>query len=93
MFVVIWNGYEIVCFDDIVIVEGNYYFFVDSVDLLLLEDSVMYLNCLWKGVVSYKMLVVDGKCNVDVVWYYLELKFVVVEIKGWYVFWKGVMVG
>jgi uncharacterized protein (DUF427 family) len=88
-----WNGYEIARSDDTVIVEGNHYFPADSVDPALLEDSTTHSHCPWKGVASYKTLVVDGKRNVDAVWYYPEPMPAAAEIKGRYAFWKGVTVG
>ncbi len=59
----------------------------------MLEDSATTSNCPWKGVASYKTLVVDGKRNVDAVWYYPDPKSAAAEIKGRYAFWKGVTVG
>ena len=41
---------------------------------------------------SYKTLVVDGKRNVDAVWYYPDPKSAAAEIKDRYAFWKGVTV-
>ncbi|KQM46705.1 hypothetical protein ASE69_16210 [Sphingomonas sp. Leaf208] len=87
-----WNGHEIARSDDTVVVEGNHYFPADSVDPALLEDSATHSSCPWKGVASYKTLVVDGKRNVDAVWYYPEPKSAAAEIKDRYGFWKGIVV-
>lgn len=87
-----WNGQEIARSDNTVVVEGNHYFPADSVDPASLEDSATHSNCPWKGMASYKTLVVDGKRNVDAVWYYLEPKSAAAEIKDRYAFWKGVTV-
>lgn len=87
-----WNGAVIAQSDDTVVVEGNHYFPADSVDDTLLEASETYTTCPWKGVASYKSLVVDGKLNPDAVWYYLDPKPAAAEIKGRYAFWKGVTV-
>jgi uncharacterized protein (DUF427 family) len=87
-----WNGTEIARSDDIVVVERNQYFPADSVDPSLLEDSATTTHCPWKGDARYKTLVVDGKRNVDAVWYYPEPKAEAAEIKGRYAFWKGVTV-
>ena len=87
-----WNGAVIAQSDDTVIVERNHYFLADSIDAALLEDSDTHTNCPWKGVASYKSLVVDGKRNLDAVWYYPEPKEGAAEIKGRYAFWKGVTV-
>jgi uncharacterized protein (DUF427 family) len=62
------------------------------VDETLFEASDTRTNCPWKGVASYKSLVVDGKLNPDAVWYYPDPKPAAAEIKGRYAFWKGVTV-
>ena len=88
-----WNGHEIARSDDTVVVEGNHYFPADSVDPALLADSATQSNCPWKGTARYKTLVVDGKRNVDALWYYSDPKSAASEIKDRYAFWKGVTVG
>ncbi|MDH7971497.1 DUF427 domain-containing protein [Sphingomonas sp. AR_OL41] len=87
-----WNGAIIAQSDDTVVVEGNHYFPADSIDQSLLEASDTHTNCPWKGIASYKSLVVDGKRNADAVWYYPEPKTAAAEIKGRFAFWKGVTV-
>jgi len=87
-----WNGAVIAESDDTVIVEGNHYFPPESVNEALLEASASHTNCPWKGVASYKNLLVDGKRNPDAVWYYPDPKPAAAEIKGRYAFWKGVTV-
>ena len=88
-----WNDTVIARSDDTVVVEGNHYFPADSIDPAMLEDSATHSSCPWKGVASYKTLIVDGKRNSDAVWYYPEPKPAAKEIAGRYAFWKGVTVG
>ena len=88
-----WNGAVIARSDDTVVVEGNHYFPADSVDPALLDDSGTHTTCPWKGVASYKTVVVDGARNADAAWYYPDPKPAAAEIKGRYAFWKGVEVG
>ena len=87
-----WNGAVIARSDDTVVVEGNHYFTADAVDATLLVDSDSHTSCPWKGVASYKTIVVDGKRNENAVWYYPDPKSAAAEIKGRYAFWKGVTV-
>jgi len=87
-----WNGTVIAESDDTVIVEGNHYFPPESVNPAHLEASDTHTNCPWKGVASYKNLVVDGKRNPDAVWFYPDPKPAAAEIKDRYAFWKGVTV-
>jgi uncharacterized protein (DUF427 family) len=87
-----WNGAVIAQSDDTVVVEGNHYFPADAVDPGLLEDSLTHSSCPWKGVASYKTLIVDGQRNKDAAWYYPDPKAAAAEIKERYAFWRGVEV-
>jgi uncharacterized protein (DUF427 family) len=87
-----WNGRVIATSADTIIVEGNHYFPESSVDTALFEDSATHSNCPWKGIASYKTLVVDNKRNTDAVWFYPDPLPAAAEIKGHYAFWKGVEV-
>lgn len=89
---VIWNGVVFVESDQCEMVEGNYYFFFDSIYFQYFQFSNIYIVCGWKGIVSYYIVVVDGQENLDVVWYYFDFKFRVENIKGYIVFWWGVKV-
>ena len=87
-----WNDTVIARSDATIVVEGNHYFPPDSVDMSLLEDSQTQTTCPWKGVASYKTIVVGGDRNPDAAWYYPSPKDKAAEIKGYYAFWKGVKV-
>jgi uncharacterized protein (DUF427 family) len=87
-----WNGTLIAQSDDIVVVEGNLYFPLQSVRAELLRDSDTHTICPWKGTASYYDLVVDGAVNRDAVWYYPEPKEAAQQIRGRVAFWKGVEV-
>ncbi len=86
----IWKERVIADSDDTVIVEGNHYFPLDSVDRSLLIDSTTTSVCPWKGTANYYSLQVDGETNPDAVWYYAEPKPAAAEIKGRVAFWRGV---
>ncbi len=87
-----WNGVVIAESDDTVVVEGNHYFPVTSVDPGLLRPSDTHTVCSWKGTASYYSLVVDDTENTDAVWYYPEPKDAAAQIKDRVAFWKGVVV-
>ena len=87
-----WNDTVIATSADTVVVENNQYFPADSIDPALIEDSATTSVCPWKGTAQYKTIVVDGKRNVDAVWYYADPKPAAKEIKGRFAFWKGVKV-
>lgn len=88
-----WNDTIIAESDKTVVVEGNHYFPPDAVKMDLLEDSKTLSTCPWKGVASYKTIVVGDARNTDAVWYYLAPKSAAENIKGYFAFWKGVKVG
>lgn len=86
----IWNGHVIAESDDTVVVEGNHYFPLESVDSAVLRPSDTHTVCPWKGTASYYSLEVDGKTNADAAWYYPTPKDAAAEITGRVAFWKGV---
>jgi len=88
----IWNGQVIAESDDIVNVEGNSYFPIESVKKEFLKESDTQTVCPWKGTASYYSLNVGGTENPDAAWYYADPKPKAEEIKGRVAFWKGVEV-
>lgn len=87
-----WNGATIADSDDTVVVEGNHYFPMESVDRTLLNESDKHTTCPWKGEASYYTLEVDGQRNADAAWYYPEPKDAARQIAGRVAFWRGVSV-
>jgi uncharacterized protein (DUF427 family) len=88
----VWNGAVIAESDVTRVVEGNHYFPPESLRAEFYEDSATHTTCPWKGVASYKNVVVDGKRNADAAWYYPDAKPAAAEIRGWFAFWRGVEV-
>ncbi len=86
----IWNEYIIAQSDQTISVEGNQYFPPESVKIDYLTNSSTHTTCPWKGLASYKNILVNGKINKDAAWYYPEPKAEASNIKGYYAFWKGV---
>jgi uncharacterized protein (DUF427 family) len=88
----VWNGTVIAESEDTVIVEGNHYFPLASVNAALLEPSSHTSVCPWKGTAKYYSLRVNDELNANAAWYYAEPKEAAREIKGRVAFWKGVTV-
>lgn len=88
-----WKGAVIARSDDTVVVEGNHYFPVDSVDQAVLRPSATTSVCPWKGTAHYYSLSVAGADNKDAAWYYPEPKVAAAAIRGRIAFWKGVEIG
>ena len=87
-----WNGTVIAQSDDIVTVEGNAYFPLESVREGVLRPSDTHTVCPWKGTASYYSVEVDGEVNPDAAWFYPEPKDAAKEITGRVAFWRGVEV-
>lgn len=88
----IWKGTVIAESPDTVVVEGNHYFPLASVDAATLESSTHTSVCPWKGTANYYTLKVDDDRNVNAAWFYAEPKEAARQIKGRVAFWKGVNV-
>ena len=88
----IWNGTVIAESDDTVVVEGNHYFPIGSVDPAVLQPSSTTSHCPWKGDASYYSLEVGGQVNADAAWFYPDPKPAASEITERVAFWKGVQV-
>ena len=87
-----WNGTVLAESDDTVVVEGNHYFPIESLNKDLFVDSPTTSVCPWKGTASYYTVNVDGQQNRDAAWYYPAPKDAAKDIHGRVAFWKGVQV-
>ncbi len=88
----VWNGEVLADSNETVVVEGNHYFPIESVNQQYLEDSDSHTRCFWKGVASYYDVVVDGERKRDAAFYYPEPSRAASEIKDHVAFWRGVKV-
>lgn len=88
----IWNGVVVAESDQVVALEGNYYFPSSSIRKQYFEESTHHSVCGWKGTASYFDIVVGGERNDHGAWYYPEVSEAAKEIKGMIGFWKGVEV-
>lgn len=88
-----WHGVTLAESDNTLVVEGNHYFPLDSIQRQYFRASEHHTHCPWKGEASYYDIVVDGAVNQAAAWYYPEPKQAAANIKGRIAFWKGVAVG
>ena len=86
----IWKGATIAESNDTVVVEGNYYFPMSTVNMEYMKLSDATTVCSWKGVASYYSINVGGELNTDAAWYYPEPKEVAKNIQKHIAFWRGV---
>jgi len=87
-----WNGKVLAESDDTVLVEGNHYFPMSSIDSAFFEASDHQTHCFWKGMASYFHVVVDGQRNDNAAWYYATPSEAASSITDRIAFWKGVEV-
>jgi uncharacterized protein (DUF427 family) len=88
----IWNGTVIAESDDIVKVEGNAYFPLDSLKSELFTETDHTSVCGWKGTANYFSVTVDGETNANAAWTYKTPKDAAKQIANRVAFWKGVRV-
>ena len=86
----VWNGAVLAESDETVVVEGNHYFPAEALNGAFFAPSDHHTTCPWKGVASYKTVVVDGRENANAAWFYPAPKDAAREIAGHVAFWKGV---
>ena len=88
----VWNGTVLAESDDTVVVEGNHYFPVDSINSDYFSDSDSHTVCHWKGVASYYDVEVDGQTNPGAAFFYPDPSEAAAMIKDRVAFWRGVRV-
>lgn len=86
----IWNDIVLAESEDIVSVDGNPYFPMDSIKKEYFKESDSQTLCPWKGKASYFSVTVNGKTNSDCAWYYPKPSFLAKKVKGRIAFWNGV---
>lgn len=87
-----WNGVTVAESNDTVVVEGNHYFPIDSVQRDLLRPSDKQTTCPWKGQASYFSIEADGQLNEAAAWFYPDPSPAAAQLKDHVAFWKGVEV-
>ena len=88
----VWNGVTLAQSDKTVVVEGNHYFPIESLEKSHFKPSSTTSICPWKGTAQYYTIEAGGKSNPDAAWYYAQPKEAAKSIAGHVAFWKGVQV-
>lgn len=88
----IWKGTLLAESSQTIVIEGNHYFPLESVNREYLENSDYQSRCPWKGLANYYHIVVDGEKNENAAWYYPEPSEAAKEIKNYVAFWKDVKI-
>lgn len=87
-----WNGVVLAESEDGIVVEGNYYFPRESVNMEFFRPSQTHTTCHWKGLASYYDIAVAGQTNKDAAWYYPDPSEAAKLIMDHIAFWRGVKV-
>ncbi len=95
----IWNNTVIAeaAQDDLIRIEGNWYFPPSSINREFYTDSDHKTTCFWKGEASYYDVVVEGKTNEYGAWYYPQpmegsVERVGKDFSNYVAFWNGIEV-
>ncbi|WP_066630579.1 DUF427 domain-containing protein [Labilibacter marinus] len=86
----IWNNKVIAESTDIVNIEGNAYFPIESINTEYFKSSDTKSVCPWKGTASYYHLQMEGSENKDAAWLYQTPNKLAESITNRIAFWKGV---
>ncbi len=93
----LWNDTVIAEADkqDLIYIEGNYYFPPDSIKKEYFEPNDDHTTCFWKGEASYYDVDVEGEKNEGAAWYYPEplagsTERVKKDFKNYVAFWRGI---
>ncbi len=83
--------------EDLIRIEGNWYFPPDSIHREFYKDSDHHTICPWKGTASYYDVVIDGQRNEFGAWYYPQPKDGSIErvkkdFTNFVAFWNGITV-
>jgi len=83
--------------EDLIYIEGNWYFPPESVNKELFSPSKTQTTCYWKGEANYYNVNVNGKTNEDAAWYYAipkdgSIERVKKDFTNYVAFWRGVQV-
>lgn len=95
----IWNDTTIAeaSKEDLIRIEGNWYFPQSSVKREFFKDSDHHTTCFWKGEASYYDITVDDKVNEYGAWYYPapmdgSIDRVGRNFTNYVAFWNGIQV-
>jgi uncharacterized protein (DUF427 family) len=88
----VWNNEVLASSDATVVVEGNHYFPMTTLNTQFFINSDKQTTCAWKGVAHYYDVSVNGALNESAAWFYPTPKQEASQIKNYVAFWKGVKV-
>lgn len=86
----VWKNQVIAESSNVIFLEGNAYFPVESLNKKFLKRSDFTSMCPWKGKANYLTIVVGGEENQNSIWYYNNPPEKAEMIRNRVAFWNGV---
>lgn len=78
----LWKNQLLAESDDILILEGDHYFPVESIKREFFQESDTNTICPWRGTAHFLDVNVDGEIIADAAWYYLASSAYMSSIGG-----------
>jgi uncharacterized protein (DUF427 family) len=88
----VWNGAKLAESDEVIMVEGNFYFPPESIDRRYFRETGLRTLCPWKGIARYYTIEVGGERNKNAAWYYPRPFPWIRKIRDHVAFWGGVAI-
>ncbi len=88
----VWQDVVVAESDDVKVIEGDYYFPLDSIKKEYFVPSTTRSMSPREGEAHYYDIVISGAVNKDAAWYFPEPSPEAPEVAGYIAFWKGVKV-
>ena len=85
-----WNNKLLAESEETVIIEGDHYFPIDSLNKQYFRESDTNTICPWRGIAYYLDIDVNGETNKDAAWYFLDESKIVKGIVRRIACWRGV---
>ena len=86
----LWRNQLLAESDDILVVEGEHYFPVNSIKREFFQESDTNTICPWRGTAYFLDVIVRGEVAPDAAWYYLDSSGLVTTFKGRITFNRGI---
>jgi uncharacterized protein (DUF427 family) len=88
----IWNNVVLANSENTVVIEGNHYFPIESLNKEYLKKADTHSICHWKGTASYYDVIANEEINKNAAWYYPDPSGLAKAVKDRVAFWNGVEV-
>lgn len=88
----VWNNRVIAKSDNVIEIDGVYYFPLNSLNPEYFLNSTTKSRCPWKGLASYLHVAAGSQVNEDAAWYYAQDSDCPDLLRNRVAFWKGIVI-